>query len=144
MKLKLSGFRVKIVALYGALIGQGVGASLLDSAIERTLVVLGLATVIMWASSEVSITQTLSKRAMSRTQGRRFVKLRAQVDLFMADVKRLNWLAVDSDLGVRDGESTARDMNETTERMVKRVSLIRKSAGVEQLNEEALPADDVT
>ncbi len=73
---------------------------------------------------------------------RRYRKLRAQVELLLAEVRRLNWMAVDRDSGVRDRKEAVAEMDAIEERLRDLVSEIRRQAGVASDEPDPGPVPD--
>ncbi|NIQ55088.1 MAG: hypothetical protein GWN71_17355 [Gammaproteobacteria bacterium] len=64
-----------------------------------------------------------------RVHRRRFVRLRAQVQQLLDEIRRLNWMAVDAERGFRDRETAAEEMDAIEDRLKDMIADIRSTAG---------------
>ena len=92
---------------------------------------LGLALLVMiyWAAIRLSLAERAIDLVTPAQHPRRFVRLRADVEKLLDQIRRLNWIAVDGSRGVRDLEETQRLMDSMEEWLKKHVTRIRESAG---------------
>ena len=73
---------------------------------------------------------------------RKYLKMRVQVEQMLAEVRRLNGLAVDADRGFRSREEANREMDVVEQRIVELVSNIRHHAGRVADENEAKPVPE--
>ncbi len=90
------------------------------------LVLLGL---IVWASGRLGVVELLSESPADRVYKRRFVMLRSQVKQLLAEIRRLNWMAVDAKRGFRSREAAMREMDGIEQRLKEIIHQIRTAAG---------------
>lgn len=90
------------------------------------LVLLGL---IVWAAGRLGVVELLSRLPSDRVHERRFVMLRSQVKQLLAEIRRLNWMAVDAERGFRSREAAMREMDGIEQRLKDIIHQIRTTAG---------------
>ena len=95
----------------------------------RLHVGLILLAIIMLASSRLEIFVQARARLAGRKPSRRFRSLRSQMDQFIAEARRLNWLAVDLEREIRDPASVVEQMDAIENRLLELVKRIRAEAG---------------
>ena len=101
----------------------------MDDRTVRLYVGLALFLVIAWMFASTPVAEMLGDLP-EQIRPRRYPKMRAQVVLLLAEVRRLHWLAVDGDRGFRNREEAVAEMDAIEERMRDLVSEIRREAGV--------------
>ena len=92
------------------------------------LSVLFLAPII-WAAAHLDVAEDIEERLVPGPYGRRFIRLRTRVDHVLAEVRRLNWMAVEGDRGFRDRDEAVREMDAIEESLVQMIVEIRQVAG---------------
>ena len=69
---------------------------------------------------------------------RRFLRLRRTVQSLIAEVRRLNWIAVDVERGYRSREAAAQEMDASEQRLLNLVREIRTTAGQLELDRDKI------
>ena len=85
---------------------------------------------IVWASARLGVVERVVQSLSERRQ-RRFHRLRAHVEQLLAEIRRLNWLAVDANRGFRSQEVAIKEMDAIENRLREMVAQIRSAAGLE-------------
>jgi len=116
------------VVLIAAIITQAVVALYVHTPSLRLSFSLGLLVVTVWTSAELGIIERLTNRT-SHPLERRFLRLRRETERFLSEVRRMNWLAVDSERGFRDQADAAREMDAIENRMTEAIQRLRQYAG---------------
>ena len=95
----------------------------------------------MFARTQVA--EAISDLPISRK--RQYPKMRAQVVLLLAEVRRLNWMAVDEDRGFRGRDEAVAEMDAIEGRMRDLITEIPREAGraSDELQTEAI-ADETS
>lgn len=117
------------VILVAAIIAQAAVSLYVHTPSIRLSLGLGLLVVTVWTSAELGIIERLTRRT-SHPLERRFVRLRRETERFLAEVRRMNWLAVDSERGFRDQAEAAREMDGIENRMTEAIQRLRQCAGI--------------
>ncbi len=137
--------RVPRVLVHGvlatALLLEGAVLYLLDDPTVRLYVGLALLLPIAWMFSSTHVAKVFSDLP-AQINRRRHPKMRAQVDLWLAEVRRLNGMAMDANRGFRDRKEAAAEMDSIEERMRNLVTEIRREAGVVSDEPDPVPAPD--
>jgi hypothetical protein len=95
----------------------------------RTGLSLALLAPIMWASAHLGLIDRIATGMGPRPYRRQYTQLRSQVDQMLREVRRLNWLAVDGQRGLRNSETLQRELDTVEERLKDLIASIRTSAG---------------
>ena len=92
---------------------------------------LGLALLvpIVIVSSQLGLAETFARMVAIPRRPRRFPALRAKTVALVEEIKRLNWLVVDLDRGIRSPETVTADIKMCEQRMEGLLSEIRRTAG---------------
>jgi len=86
--------------------------------------------VIIWAADALGLPQRIRDVPVTPSHPRRrFILLRSKVGLLLDIVKRVNWLAVDMDRGIRTAGEVEEELDKAVERMKGLVDEIRHAAG---------------
>jgi hypothetical protein len=86
--------------------------------------------VIIWAADALGIPQRMRDLTRERPHSpRKYVQLRSRVDSLLDLAKRVNWLAVDMDRGIRTAADVEEELDKAVERMKGLVDEIREAAG---------------
>ena len=85
---------------------------------------------VIWSSARLSIAERVRRTLAARQYERRFGRFRAQVDAMLAEVRRLNWLAVDERRGVRHQGVVEQEMAAAETRLTEILWSLGESAGV--------------
>ncbi|UCC71212.1 MAG: hypothetical protein JSV86_12555 [Gemmatimonadota bacterium] len=97
---------------------------------------------IVWASARLGVVELVTQSPSDKVHKRRFVRLRAQVQQLLDEIRRLNWMAVDAERGFRSRETAAREMDKIEGRLKALIEDIRGTAGqMSAENEEAAVAE---
>ena len=107
----------------------------------RLYVGLALFVLIGWMLSSAQVAEVIGDLP-ERIRPRRYPRMRAQVMLLLAEVRRLNWLAVDGNRQFRNSAEVVSEMDAIEERMKGLVSEIRREAGVVSHEPDPGPAPD--
>lgn len=132
---------VLLGVLFTALLLEAAVLYLMEDPTVRLYVGLALFLLIGWMMSSAQVAEVIGDLP-ERIRQRRYPKMRAQVMLLLAEVRRLNWLAVDGDRRFRSREEVVAEMDAIEERMRNLVSEIRREAGVVSDEPEPGPAPD--
>ena len=84
---------------------------------------------IIWASARLGVVERLTRAWGNKRYQRRFLKLRAQVDKLIVEVRRMNWAAFDHRRGLKTPEVANQELDAIEERLVQIVRKIRDAAG---------------
>jgi hypothetical protein len=109
----------------------------LDAAILATVsevwmrLTLGLTLLvpIVLVSAHLELAEAFASMGPTQVRPRRFPALRANVNAFLTEVKRLNWLVVDLDRGFGREQATSAEIEACQQRMEALLLEIRKTAG---------------
>lgn len=118
-----------------------------DAVMRVTLGLLFLLPIV-WAADALGVADMISDLPRTKLRHRQYGALRSNVRLLIDVVRRLNWLAVDLDRGIRDEGEVTKEMDEAYELLKGIVDNIRATAGrasadPEVLAEPDLPVDPV-
>ncbi len=127
---------VTLGALFTTLLLEGGVLFFMDDPSMRLYVGLALFLVIGWMLSSSQVAEVMDELP-DQIRRRRYPRLRAKVQLLLAEVRRLHWTAVDRDRGVRSQIDAVAEMDIIEERMRHLLLEIRVEAGVP--SEEADP-----
>ena len=135
-----------IVVLVIALLLDAVVIYVFTDPLARVTVGLLFLLPILWAADALGIADVVSDLPATRIHRRQYGALRSQVRLLLDVVRRLNWLAVDLERGIRSEDDVREEMNQAYDRLKGIVVGIRDtagraSAGPEVLVEPNLPVD---
>lgn len=117
------------IVLVAALIGEALVLYFAADPLLRLVVGLLLLAIIVWASARIGVADILSQSPPETIHKRRFGLLRAQVQQLLAEIRRLNWIAVDIERGFRTRDRALRDMDTIEERLRGLIAEIRSTAG---------------
>ncbi len=95
----------------------------------RLTIGLLLLPVIVLPGIRLEVSDALGSNARWESRGRVFRELRSQVGLFLEQVRRLNWVAVDAERGFRDKEEAMREMDKIEAVMREIITDVRNAAG---------------
>ena len=112
-----------------ALLLEGAVLYFMEDPTPRLYVGLALFLLIGWMFASSQVAEVIDALP-GRTRQRRHPKMRAQVKLLLAEISRLNGMALDGDRGFRNRKEAAAEMDAVEERMRDLVSQIRRLAGV--------------
>ncbi len=118
-----------ILVLIGALVGQAFVLYFIESPVTRLSFGLLLLAPIVWTSSRIGLLELITHTAAERVYKRRFIRLRAQVQQLLDEIRRLNWMAVDAARGFRDRDNALQEMDIIETRLTELVQQIRRTAG---------------
>ena len=135
-----------IVVLVMALLLDAVVIYVFTDPLARVTVGLLFLLPILWAADALGIADVISDLPATRIHHRQYGALRSHVRLLLDVVRRLNWLAVDLERGIRSEDDVREEMNQAHDRLKEIVEGIRDTAGrasvdAEVLVEPNLPAD---
>ena len=122
--------------LFATLLLEGGVLYFMDDPSTRLYIGLALFLVIGWMLSSSQVAEVMDELP-DQIRRRRYPRLRAKVQLLLAEVRRLHWTAVDRDRGVRSQIDAVAEMDIVEERMRNLLLEIRVEAGV--ASEEADP-----
>ena len=94
-----------------------------------------LLAVIIWFAGRLGVVEFLLRSLSGR---RRFMRLRRTVQTMIAEVRRLNWIAVDVERGYRSRDAAAQEMDASEQRLLKLVREIRSTAGQLDLDADTI------
>ncbi len=117
-------------ALLVAVLGELAVLVLVSAPLARAVGGMALAAVIVWLAMGLGAARVLQARRASGPI-RRFDALRATVEEFLAEIRRLNWVAVIGERGFRDPETAERERGVIERRLHQLVDEIRDAAGRE-------------
>ena len=115
-------------ALATALLLEAAVLYFVEEPIVRLYVGLALFVLIAWMLASTQVAEVMGDLP-ERIRQRRYPKMRAKVKLFLAEVSRLHWMAVDGDRQFRNREEAVAEMDAIEERMRDLVTEIRREAG---------------
>jgi hypothetical protein len=120
---------LELIALLTALAGEAFVLYFVDNPPLRLVLGLLLLAVIVWASARLGVVDLLTQSPVRPVHERRFVRLRSQVQKLLAEIRRLNWMAVDAERGFRSREQAMQEMDAIEERLKEMIAEIRSTAG---------------
>ncbi len=85
-----------------------------------------LLALIIWLSGRLGVVEFILRSLSGR---RRFFRLRRTVQSLIAEVRRLNWIAVDVERVYRSRDAAAKEMDASEQRLLDLVREIRTTAG---------------
>ena len=124
-----------------ALLLEGAVLYFMEDPTLRLYVGLALFLLIGWMLASSQVAEVIGDLP-GPTRQRRHPKMRAQVKLLLAEISRLNGMAVDGDRGFRNSKEAVAEMDAIEERMRDLVSEIRREAGVVSDEHDPGPAPD--
>ena len=101
---------------------------------QRLALGMALLLPIVWMIARTRVVEAISKLPIV-IRRRQYSEMRKHVVLFMDEVKRLNWMAVDADRGFRSQDEATNEMDAIEKRLLGLVSEIRATAGREVIAE---------
>ena len=112
----------------------------MDERTPRLLVGLLLLVPIMWVLTRPNFFEAI--QVLPAIRERKYVKMRVQVELVLAEVRRLNGIAVDADRGFRSHAEAGREMDIIEKNLVDIISKVRQTAGrtSDDVDVEPVPA----
>ncbi len=132
---------VLLGVLSAALLLEGAVLYFMEDPTLRLYVGLALFLLIGWMLASTQVAEVIGDLP-ERIRQRRHPKMRAQVRLLLAEVSRLNGMAVDGRRGFRERKEAVAEMDASEERMRDLVSEIRREAGVVSDQHDRGPAPD--
>jgi len=117
------------IALLAALTGEALVLYFAADPLLRLIVGLLLLALIVWASARIGVVDILGQLPPDTIHKRRFGLLRAQVQQLLAEIRRLNWIAVDVERGFRTRDRALSEMDTIEERLRGLIAEIRGTAG---------------
>ena len=123
------------LVLFAAILGESATLYFGTDSTVRLAVGLFLLAVIIWLSGRLGVVEFIIRSLRGR---RRFMRLRRTVRHLLAEVRRLNWIAVDVERGYRSGEAAAQEMDVIESRLLKLVREIRSTAGKLELDPDTI------
>ncbi|HSM18144.1 MAG TPA: hypothetical protein VK845_14260 [Gemmatimonadales bacterium] len=120
------------VGLAFAVIGLGLTLYYVEDPATRVGAGLLFLAAIIWAAGRLRVVEMVleSVRIEPAEERRRHRNLRSTVDLLIADVRRLNGLAIDATRGFRDSGAAMKEMETIENHMVDVIKQIRAKAGL--------------
>lgn len=120
------------VGLAIAVIGLGLTLYYVEDPATRVGAGLLFLAAIIWAAGRLRVVEMVleSVRIEPAEERRRHRNLRSTVDLLIADVRRLNGLAIDATRGFRDSGAAIKEMETIENHMVDVIKQIRAKAGL--------------
>ena len=120
---------VLLGVLFTTLLLEGAVLYFMNDRTVRLFAGLALFLIVGWIFATPQVAEVIS--ALPEQLGRRrYPRLRAKVNLLLAEVRRLHWMAVDRDRGIRNQEEAVAEMDAIEERMGDLLGEIRHEAGV--------------
>ena len=102
---------------------------LMPNPLWRVVVALLLLLPILQAADGLGLSARLNERGGKKGRDRQYNVLRAKIGMLLDVVRRLHWLAVDLDRGIRSREEVRAEMDVAQERVVEIIDEIRSTAG---------------
>ncbi len=112
----------------------------MDERTPRLFVGLLLLVPIVWVLTRPNFFEAI--QVLPALRERKYVKMRVQVELVLAEVRRLNGIAVDADRGFRSHAEAGREMDIIEKNLVDIISKVRQTAGrtSDDVDVEPVPA----
>ncbi len=123
------------IVLVSAILGESATLYFGTEPTVRLGVGLLLLAVIVWLSGRLGVVEFILRSLSGR---RRFFRLRRTVQSLIAEVRRLNWIAVDVERGYRSRETAAQEMDASEQRLLKLVREISTTAGKLELETDTV------
>ena len=101
---------------------------LMPQAALRVVVAVLLLVPILQAADGLGLSQRLNQRSGEKSRDRQSNALRARIGMLLDVVRRLHWLAVDKERGVRNQDDVQSDLNGAFERLEEIFEEIRHQA----------------
>ena len=127
-----------IVVLVTALLLDAVVIYVFIDPLARVTVGLLFLLPILWAADALGIADLVSDLPATRMRHRQYGALRSHVRLLLDVVRRLNWLAVDLERGIRIEDEVRDEMNQAHDRLKGIVEGIRDTVGRASADSEVL------
>ena len=102
---------------------------LMPNPLWRVVVALLLLLPILQAADGLGLSERLNERRGKKGRDRQYNALRAKIGMLLDVVRRLHWLAVDRERGIRSREEVQADMDVAQERLEEIIDEIRSAAG---------------
>jgi hypothetical protein len=101
---------------------------LMPQAILRVVVAVLLLVPILQAADGLGLSQKLNRRSSKKSRDRQYNALRARIGMLLDVVRRLHWLAVDKERGLRNQDDVQSDLDGALERLEEIFEEIRHQA----------------
>ena len=95
---------------------------------QRLALGMALLLPIVWMIARTRVVEAISELPIV-IRRRQYSEMRKHVVLFMDEVRRLNWMAVDADRGFRSQDEATNEMDAIEKRLQSLVGEIRQTAG---------------
>ena len=95
----------------------------------RLIIGLLLIPIILWAGIRFEVLAMVAGQSRWTSRGRVFRELRSQVVLLLEQVRRLNWIAVDTERGFRNQDEATREMDDIEDEIRGIITDVRRAAG---------------
>ena len=139
-RVEAIGLGASLLALSGA---EGAVIYFMANPLLRLVLGILLLAPIIFAGSRLGVVDHFLSVVSPTIHPRRHTRMRALVDHFLEEIRRLNSLAMDRRLGVRSPEKTDEMLDSLENKLVELVGQIRGAAG--EVNDEAQgPAGEKT
>ncbi len=119
---------LQLVFLSAAFLVEAGVLYFVDDPMTRAIVGVLLIFPIVWIVTRSSAVEMISD-IHDVDKKRHFIGLRARVVQLLAEIRRLNWMAVDAERGFRDRDQAMREMDRIESRLKEIISEIRSAAG---------------
>jgi hypothetical protein len=120
---------LELIVLLAAILGEAFILYFGVDPLLRLIVGLLLLALIVWVSARIGVADILIQSPPDTIHKRRFGLLRAQVQQLLAEIRRLNWIAVDVERGFRTRDRALSEMDAIEERLRSLIAEIRGTAG---------------
>ncbi len=117
------------IGLGAALLAEAAILYYLDDPTIRLGAGLALLAAIVWLSAKVGVVSRIQQTLVRGFKRRRYLELRRLVDRFLADVRRLNWLAAGAERGFQTRSVADREIDTIEKRLHGLIKEIREAAG---------------
>ena len=101
---------------------------LMPQAILRVVVAVLLLVPILQAADGLGLSQRLNQRSSKKSRDRQYNALRARIGMLLDVVRRLHWLAVDKERGLRNEDDVQSDLDIALKRLEEIFGEIRHEA----------------
>jgi hypothetical protein len=132
-----------VVVLVTAFFLDGIVIFVFPEAGTRVVLSLLFLIPIIWAADALGIAEMISDLPRTHVRNRQYGALRSNVRLLLDVVRRIHWLAVDLERGIRNASEVQEEMDQAHGKMQRIVDDIRISAGRASADPEVLATPDL-
>ncbi len=125
----------EVFLLFAGCLGEVLVLLLVEDTRVRVLLGLLLLALVVWSSARLGPITRATESLRDVIPTRRYLQLRSNVQQLLAEIRRLNWLTVDTERGFRSRAQAREEIKSIESRLRKLLDQIVHSAGQEALGQ---------